>query len=266
VTPGPEHDQAGQALATLAARAEKYLDLDKLKNIMVDLSCSPKEVGLREPDQVRIGVIRDAAFQFYYQENLEALMALGGEIVEINALTDAELPGIDALYIGGGFPETSAWELAANKSFLASVKTMADRGLPIYAECGGLIYLGRDMKVAGQEYRLADVFPVSFSLQRKPQAHGYTNLQVTGANPFYSVGTKISGHEFRYSRIDAWPHDPGMLALKMERGVGFAEGRDGLVYKNVLAMYSHIHALGTPEWAVGLIKAAQSYRRAQACG
>ena len=264
VTPGPEHDQAEQALTTLAARVEKYLDLEKLKDVMVSLSCSPKEVLSRGQDNVRIGVIRDAAFQFYYQENLEALIALGGEIVEINALTAGELPGIDALYIGGGFPETSARELAANKSFLASVREKADSGLPIYAECGGLIYLGRDMKVDGQEYRLADVFPVSFSLQRKPQAHGYTNLQVTGDNSFYPVGTRISGHEFRYSRVDVWPNDPGMLALRMDRGVGFAGGWDGLVYKNVLAMYSHIHPLGTPQWAPGMIDAAKRYRRDQA--
>lgn len=266
VTPGPEHEQAGQALATLAARAEKYLDLDKLETIMAELSCSVSEAVVTGHGQVRIGVIRDAAFQFYYQENLEALMALGGEIVEINALTDTELPEIDALYIGGGFPETSARELAANKSFLASVKAKADGGLPIYAECGGLIYLGRDMQVDGQQYRLADVFPVSFSLQRKPQAHGYTDLQVTTANPFYPIGTRLSGHEFRYSRVDDWPHDSGILALSMDRGVGFADGRDGLVYKNVLAMYTHIHALGTPQWAPGLIDAAKTYHRDHACG
>jgi cobyrinic acid a,c-diamide synthase len=91
-------------------------------------------------------------------------------------------------------------------------------------------------------------------------------LQVTAANPFYPVGTRISGHEFRYSRVDGWPEDPGLLALQMERGVGFAAGRDGLVYKNVLAMYTHIHALGTPQWAPGLIAAAGSYRANQARG
>jgi cobyrinic acid a,c-diamide synthase len=264
ITPGPEHEHAGQALATLAARAEKYLDLERLKNVMAILACAPKEVVEITKDKVRIGVIRDAAFQFYYPENFEALLELGGELIEINALTAKELPELDALYIGGGFPETSAKELAANKPFLASVKDMADRGLPIYAECGGLIYLGRDMKVAGKQFRLADVFPVSFSLQRKPQAHGYTNLQVTAANPFYPVGTRISGHEFRYSRVDGWPEDPEMLALKMDRGVGFANGRDGLVYKNVLAMYTHIHALGTPQWAPGLVAAAKKYRCDQA--
>lgn len=264
ITPGPEHDQVGQALATLAARAEKYLDLARLKESMADLSCRPGKVVSLPADRVRIGVIRDAAFQFYYQENLEALMENGGEIVEINAMTATELPEIDALYIGGGFPETSAAELAANQSFLASVREMAMAGLPIYAECGGLIYLGRDMLVDGRRYRLVDLFPVSFSLEAKPQAHGYTKLEVTGTNSIYPVGTRISGHEFRYSRVDSWPDDPGLLALRMDRGVGFAGGRDGLVYKNVLAMYTHIHALGTPEWAPGVIDAAKRYRGTQA--
>jgi len=262
ITPGPEHDQAGQAVATLAARAEQHLDLDKLEEIMAGLTCSPRKTVVNDRDKVRIGLIRDAAFQFYYQENLEALVEAGAELVEINAMTAKELPQLDALYIGGGFPETSAEELAGNGHFLASVKKRAEEGLPIYAECGGLIYLGRDMKVADRVFRMADIFPVSFSLKRKPQAHGYTNLEVTADNPFYPVGTRISGHEFRYSHVDAWPDDPEMLALRVDRGVGFAGGRDGLVYKNVLAMYTHIHALGTPQWAVGLVGAARRYRAA----
>ncbi|MDF1577324.1 MAG: cobyrinate a,c-diamide synthase [Desulfurivibrionaceae bacterium] len=266
ITPGPEHDRAGQALATLAARAEKYLDLARLPGIMAGLSCSPRKTVVSDRQKVRIGVIRDAAFQFYYQENLEALVAEGAELVEINALTATELPAVDGLYVGGGFPETSAGELAANESFLASLKERIERGVPVYAECGGLIYLGRDMEVGGQKYRLADIFPVSFSLKRKPQAHGYTTLLVTADNPFYPLGTRIKGHEFRYSRVEEWPGDPDMLALSMERGVGFADRRDGLVYKNVLAIYTHIHALGTPQWAAGMVGAARRYRAAQACG
>ncbi len=260
ITPGPEHDRVGQALEALAARAEKHLDLERLHGIMVGLSCSPRQMPANHPEKVRIGVIRDAAFQFYYQENLEALVEAGAELVEINALTARELPGVDALYIGGGFPETSAGALAANEPFLVSVRERIEGGLPVYAECGGLIYLGRDMEVDGQKYLMAGIFPVSFTLKRKPQAHGYTNLRVTAANPFYPVGTRIKGHEFRYSRIEEWPDDPGMLALSVERGVGFAGRRDGLVYKNVLAIYTHIHALGTPQWAPGLVGAARRYR------
>ena len=261
ITPGPEHEQADEAISMLADRAEEYLDLEKLQEVMAEVRCLPLEVQAVKSVGVKIGVIRDAAFQFYYQENLEALSLAGAELVEVNALTTRELPEIDALYIGGGFPETSARELAANTSFLASVREQANKGLPIYAECGGLIYLGRDMEVDGRSYRLADVFPVSFSLQKKPQAHGYTRLKVSAENPFYEIGTEISGHEFRYSRVDQWSEDEGELALEMERGIGFAAGRDGLVYKNTLALYTHVHALGTTEWAPGMVAAAAAYQR-----
>jgi cobyrinic acid a,c-diamide synthase len=119
-------------------------------------------------------VIRDAAFQFYYPENLKSLEKAGGELVEINALTATELPELDALYIGGGFPETSAKVLADNVSFKKSLKVWAERGLPIYAECGGLIYLGESIMLEGKEFPLVGVFPVKFTLEKRPQAHGYT--------------------------------------------------------------------------------------------
>jgi cobyrinic acid a,c-diamide synthase len=125
--------------------------------------------------------------------------------------------------------------------------------LPVYAECGGLIYLGKGMRVAGEYFPLAGVFPVVFEMMKTPQAHGYTVLEVSGANPFYAEGSKIKGHEFRYSRIAEWSGESSDLVFSMERGVGFADGRDGLVCKNTLALYTHIHALGTPEWADGFI-------------
>jgi cobyrinic acid a,c-diamide synthase len=264
ITPGPEHDQAEHALTTLAERAQQYLDLEKLQGVMTEVGCTPRESVEVSGEKVRVGVIRDAAFQFYYQENLDELVSLGAEIVEINALTARELPSVDALYIGGGFPETSARELAANKSFLSSLKKEIEKGLPVYAECGGLIYLGRQIEVDGDNYDLTGIFPASFSLSRRPQAHGYTNLSVTENNPFYPVGTSLRGHEFRYSRVEEWPEGPEALVLNMDRGVGFSEGKDGLVYKNVLAMYTHVHALGTPEWAPGVVAAARKHQQDQA--
>jgi cobyrinic acid a,c-diamide synthase len=268
VTPGPEHEDAGAAIASLAERAAKYLDLPGIKACMAEVAIGeagapPAKISW-VADPVRIGVIRDAAFQFYYQENLEALMAEGAELVEINALVDRELPTLDALYIGGGFPENRAGELAANRSFLQSLRQRVAAGLPVYAECGGLIYLGRSITMAGQAHELVGIFPVDFSLEKKPQAHGYTKLILEGENSFYPAGTRISGHEFRYSRVQAWSADPAGLVGRMERGVGFAEGRDGLVHKNVLALYTHIHALGTPEWAPALVKRAWAFRKAQA--
>ena len=145
-------------------------------------------------------MLRDAAFQFYYEENLEALRAGGAELAAINALTAPALPsGLHALYIGGGFPETSAHALAENTAFLASLRAAIEAGLPVYAECGGLIYLGRSLLLDGREYPLAGVFPASFALSKKPQAHGYSRLRVEGQNAFYRTGQLICGHEFRYS-------------------------------------------------------------------
>jgi len=203
---------------------------------------------------VKIGILQDAAFQFYYSENLEALEKAGGQLIPINALKDSILPELDGLYIGGGFPETSARQLAENSTFRQSVKAAADKGLPIYAECGGLIYLGDSIVLEGEEFPLVGLFPVRFGMSAKPQAHGYTIFQVEKDNPFYQPGTEVKGHEFRYSKILDWPGNPEQLVLKMVRGQGFMEGRDGLHYKNVLALYTHIHADGTPEWAGNFIE------------
>lgn len=205
--------------------------------------------------------MQDAAFQFYYSENLEALEREGAEIIPLNALADKELPPLDGLYIGGGFPETSARELAANESFRASVKQAAENGLPIYAECGGLIYLGESLELEGVVYPLTGVFAARFGMSPKPQAHGYSVFTVDEENPFYPVGTEVKGHEFRYSTVTEWtsPAD-SRLTLKMERGNGFIDKRDGLCKKNVLALYTHVHADGTPTWAKGLVERCRMYR------
>ncbi|MFC1843303.1 cobyrinate a,c-diamide synthase [Thermodesulfobacteriota bacterium] len=263
VTPHQEHDGAGQITVMLADMAKKYLDLDTIRNLMADVHPPETAAGSitgETPAKVRIGILKDAAFQFYYPENLNALVAEGAELVEINAMTAEALPELDALYIGGGFPETGARRLADNSSFRQSLKRAADSGLPVYAECGGLIYLGESVLLDGVEYPLTGVFPIRFGLRRKPQAHGYTELMVSGRNPFYKVGERIKGHEFRYSEILSWDGDQMDLALEMERGVGFMDGLDGLVYKNVLALYTHIHALSTPQWAGSLVARALEFK------
>ena len=268
ITPCPEHAGAEAAVQALADKAMRYLDLAGIEKMMTACASQPEagrpeRQGAEAEEAVRIGILKDAAFQFYYAENLEALTRCGAQLVEINALTAPELPQLDGLYIGGGFPETSAGALSANTSFRESLKRAAEKGLPIYAECGGLIYLGESMVLGGEVFPLAGIFPVRFGLMKKPQAHGYTVLQVEGQNPYYPLGTEIKGHEFRYSRVEEWSGEPGQLALRMERGVGFVGGRDGLVFKNVLALYTHIHALGTPAWAPSLVGKAREYRALQ---
>jgi cobyrinic acid a,c-diamide synthase len=121
------------------------------------------------------------------------------------------------------------------------------------------MFLGNSNVLDDQEFPLAGVFPVRFGMSRKPQGHGYSIFTVEGENPFYPLGTTVKGHEFRYSTIDSWEGNPQQLALKMERGTGFQDKRDGLTTKNVLALYTHVLASGTPEWAEGLVAAARLY-------
>jgi cobyrinic acid a,c-diamide synthase len=269
LTPFHEHPEVEQAISASAAAAEKYLDLPVLWKAVRDVPELDVPAAVVFPDRYSgeekravIGVIRDTAFQFYYPDNLEALEQQGASLREINALHDRTLPEIDALYIGGGFPETQAAELAANESFCRSVKAAADDGLPIYAECGGFIYLGRSLTVGEKSYPMTSVLPIDFILERRPQAHGYTVMQTGRESPFLDNGVVVKGHEFHYSRPETGDELQPM-AYQMVRGHGIDGKGDGIVYKNVLAAYTHLHALGTPEWSKALVKKADEYRKSR---
>jgi len=281
LVPTPEHDWAGKSIDAAARIAVEHIDLDAIYELIQDLpqldaadSGQRSEVSGQKPavkgkirpagtgpDKPKIGIIKDSAFQFYYPENLDALTAAGAETVFISPLSGKSLPELDALYIGGGFPETHARQLAANKSFRKEVKALAENGLPIYAECGGLMYLGEELVLEKKSYPMAGVLPVAFDFYPRPQGHGYTVVTVVNENPFYEVGTEIRGHEFHYSRVLKWSGDENDLVFRMQRGVGIAKEKDGICYKNVLATYTHIHALGTPQWAPALVRSALAYQK-----
>ncbi len=262
VVPLQEYEEARSTVERLAELALEHFDLhcitERMSSIKPNTAWHFEKI--LHQNRVTIGVVRDIAFHFYYQENLEYLRREGAELVFIDALQTDKIPeNLDGLYIGGGFPETNARRLAENASFRASLKQMIARGLPVYAECGGLIYLGQSLEIEGQEYPMTGVFPVRFGLSQKPQAHGYSACTVTGDTCFYEKGTVIKGHEFRYSTVKSWAGRTEELVVEMERGTGFLGGRDGLVTNNTLAMYTHVLAPGTPEWAVGLVRAARMY-------
>ncbi len=170
---------------------------------------------------------------------------------------------MDALYIGGGFPESHAALLAENSRFRFSLRSAVEAGLPVYAECGGLMYLGENLIVSGEEFPMAGVFPVSFAMEKKPQGHGYTIVKVEKENPFFPEGAVVRGHEFHYSRPVFDGGAELSFAYRMERGFGFDGERDGLCYKNVLAAYSHVHAGGEAGWAEGLVRQACLQRSRQ---
>ncbi len=258
-----EYGGVEASIKTLSDRAAAHIDLEAVLRI----AYSAKAIDLpdltyrieRSEQSVKIGILRDEAFQFYYPENLEELQSAGAELVYINALDETHLPDIDCLYIGGGFPETNALRLADNRIFRESLREAIDNGLPTYAECGGLMFLGKSITVDGKDYEMAGIFPLSFKMGKRPQAHGYTEAEVTGENPFYPIGTLLRGHEFHYSAVVDLPGNT-TFALTMRRGKGIAENMDGIVYKNCMALYTHIHALGTEGWAKGMIQKAKEYK------
>jgi cobyrinic acid a,c-diamide synthase len=289
--PTPEHSWAKDSIAAAARVAKDYLDLEGLLTVALDamplapetrqpeaalvtrleLGEKPVETPVHEKTApgnaaYRIGVIRDSAFQFYYPENLEALEQAGGVVEFISPLAGEALPELDALYIGGGFPETHVEQLSENRQFRDDIKRLADKGLPVYAECGGLMYLGERLIVEGKSYPMAGVLPVVYDVSKRPQGHGYTMVRVEGDNPFFPAGTEIRGHEFHYSRVVTWGGSDKDLVFRMDRGKGFYNGRDGVCYQNVLATYTHIHALGTPGWAEAVVRNAARYRKAKKTG
>jgi cobyrinic acid a,c-diamide synthase len=267
--PTPEHKWAADSINAAAEIAVKYIDLDKLLKTAFNLPelpeagggqkiiSSPAKTFVKKP---RIGVIRDSAFQFYYQENIDALVSEGAEIIYTSPLSDSRIPDINALYIGGGFPETHAKELSENISYKEDLRILATKGLPIYAECGGLMYLGKELLLDGTAYKMAGLFPIVFGFSKRPQAHGYTVVFVEKDNPYYRAGTEIRGHEFHYSNILKWEGQDEDLAFRIQRGSGLVNKRDGAVFNNVLATYTHIHALGTPCWAEAIVSKAAEYR------
>jgi cobyrinic acid a,c-diamide synthase len=284
LVPPQEHDQVARAIEQVAGAAEQYLDLDALERLARQaptiegigdwglgigeesggmdsnpqslipnpLACVPS----RKPQAVRIGVFRDAAFQFYYPENLEALIREGARLIEISPLGDAGLPEVDALYIGGGFPETLAPALAENQPFRESLRRAVEKGLPVYAECGGAVFLGEKLVMDSRQYPMAAVLPVAFAFGPKPQGHGYTELETVEENPFFSVGDTLRGHEFHYTYMQPPAAKELKFAFRVRRGYGLDGQRDGLCYRNVLACYMHVHALGTENWAPSLVRAA----------
>ena len=265
VTPA-EHPRIRELEANLVGLVSEHLDVQSLMAVAESAPLMPvvrsPQIPQADGRGLRIGYVSDSAFTFYYPENLEALSSAGADLISVSPLSSASLPGdLDALYIGGGFPETHGAELTANRPWPDSLCARAAGGLPIYAECGGLMLLARAIRWQGNEYPMAGVLPLAVEVCATPQGHGYTELTVDRPNPFFPEGLALKGHEFHYSRIVP-EHSQPPTACAVRRGTGCGDRRDGVVIGNVWASYTHLHALGTPEWANGLLTAAKRFKDA----
>jgi cobyrinic acid a,c-diamide synthase len=258
VTAG-EHPGSEEAIERAADAIQAHVSLDA---VLAIARASPERSfpELAPPPRgarARIAVVKDEAFSFYYPENLEALAARGAEVVPVSAVADEPLPAVDAVYVGGGFPEVHAERLAAARRFLGSLRDAALRGVPVYAECGGLMLLARELTVDGRAYRMAGVLDLEVEQTPRPQGHGYASGRVDRANPFFPEGAEIRGHEFHYSRVTGGA-DAARTAIALGKGGGIGAGRDGVVKGNVFASYVHVHAASSDLWADGLVAAARA--------
>jgi len=194
-----------------------------------------------------VAVAKDSAFGFYYPDDLNAFESLGVDLVYFDTLTDAQLPKADALFIGGGFPEMQLDALSENQSLLSDIKTKIEAGLPTYAECGGLMYLSRQITHQGKTHKMVGVIEADTLMTPKPIGRGYVQLAPTNKHPWNEVAEQISAHEFHYSKLENL--DPKThYAYKVLRGVGVDNKRDGILKHNLLATYSHLRNVGGNHW------------------
>ena len=243
----------------LADWVETHLDLDQLLRLATEASAVIKPVARSRSMpaiRARIGIARDRAFCFYYPENLQLLEQAGAELVSFSPLSDAELPkGLDGIYLGGGYPELHAGQLAANHGLLGQLRRQAEAGLPIYAECGGFMYLCRSL----DERPLVGVFPCAVRMLPRRKALGYRQVELSEATPLGPAGTRARGHEFHYSEITA--AESMTHCYRLGRRDGEALGTEGYRYKNVLGSYVHLHFGSNPQLAVNFVDFCLKTRR-----
>lgn len=257
--PSNETNDTHQIISNIASIIEQHVDLDLLLNIASSAPALPKSTYQipqeHKPITLKIGIARDAAFGFYYPGDLNAFRENGVELIEFNTLTDKTLPDVDALFIGGGFPESWMEELEANSSLRHQIKKAIESGLPVYAECGGLMYLSKSIIWNNKKAEMVGVIPEDIEMNTRPQGRGYVSLK-QNINVLWQTSENesldIPAHEFHYSgftSLEKIQNNPKInYAYTMMRGSGITGKHDGLIYKNMLANYAHLRDTSQYHW------------------
>jgi cobyrinic acid a,c-diamide synthase len=262
-------DDQEATIDTLAALAAQHLDLDGLLALECGLEMAEsrpvRAVTSASADLVRVGVPSDHAFSFYYEDNLDLLREVGAEIVWFSPLNDTALPrGLDALYMGGGYPELHAERLSANRQMLEEVRAFAASGRPVYAECGGMLYLSESLSAEEQCYAMAGVLPLSMQMTDKLVQFGYVTVEFTEDCLLGPKGTVVRGHSFHHSRIAS----QGNVATSyhVQYSMSGEEELEGFRRGNVLASYIHLHFRANPAVAENFVATIRQARTLQAVG
>ena len=270
-----EHTHAEARLNALADFMAEHVDLEQILALARTAAPIPEsalppsqdvKISSNVPERPVIGYVQDAAFWFYYQENLDALTGAGAQLVPVSLLDSLPWPTIDGLYLGGGFPELYVERLSADKAMRARVAGLSRAGLPVYAECGGFMYLAENLTVQGKKYPMAGVFPCTVEFCDCPQGLGYVEAETVMDTPFHPRNATFRGHEFHFSRyVEEKDSVAPECTLRLHRGRGMI-GRndqrlDGLLKMNTFASYTHIYAPALPDWAPAFVALCRSWRK-----
>ena len=272
-------EQGTDELYDLLAKAvARTIDLDRVEALARSASEFVRREGLGvrgdeiaasrlKPDTsrpaVNVGVAFDQAFCFYYPENLELLELEGAKLVKFSPMNDQVLPDVDMLYLGGGYPELHGERLASNVSMRTAIRQFAGRGGPIYAECGGMMYLTQAiLDLAGKSHEMVGLFAAVAVMSREEMTLGYRELQISQPCVLGEAGVNVRGHEFHYSLVE--PTGQLQYACTLRDAQGKSKGQDGLVVGNTVGLYSHLHFASQPNIAASLIASARMTTRPSA--
>ncbi|MBK9574506.1 MAG: cobyrinate a,c-diamide synthase [Rhodoferax sp.] len=279
--PNHELDDAAQRVRAMGELVGRQVDLARVLQVAASAAplVTPTDTAMASsiapsgaaaaaaPSRIRIGLARDKAFGFYYPDDLQALQAAGAELVPFDTLHDSTLPAVDGLFIGGGFPEMFGPELQANVALRASIRCAIEAGLPVYAECGGLMYLARTLRYKDTVHQMVGALPVDVVMHERPVGRGYVELERT-ANAPWPAGADadanppspmLRGHEFHYSSLENIGTEL-KFAYHVRRGHGVDGQHDGIVHRHVLAAYTHLRSGAGSDWARQFVRYVQDRR------
>lgn len=261
LVPGNEAAEAEARIEAIASIVASQVDIDRLLEIA---ALAPERPAVNPPDAqstgLRIAYAHDRAFGFYYQEDLDCLREAGVELVPLNTLEDRQLPEVDGLLLGGGFPEMFVEKLAANASLRQDIADRIESGLPVYAECGGLMYLSRSIRWGERQGEMVGVLPGDVVMGARPVGRGYAAVEETACTPWPAQKVTVPAHEFHYSHLENLPGDLN-YAYRVVRGHGIDGQRDGFVHRNLLAAYCHRRGAGEQGWIAPFLEKVRERSR-----
>ena len=246
-----EQKQLQRKIKQVSQQISDYLDFEKIVKICKNVKHIPKiKLQKFKKPNISVAVALDSSFNFYYHDNMQALRREGAKIKFFSPISDEKIPKCDSIYIGGGFPEILGKRLGQNHSMKKSIKQAAENGTPIYAECGGLMYLTKSIKYNNQKYKMVGLFDAETQMTKK-MILNYTQGRIT-SNCLISSPRNFNAHEFHYSKITNLPKDAKFL-YDLKIGEGISSKKDGFSEYNVLASYCHLY-FDSAKFASNIIK------------